>query len=149
MKKPAIAPPGKSARRNSPTTPRPKRPEPGRPRAFEDPHTRETLLSELRNHANVRIAAFKAGVARDTVYAEMERDPAFKAEVEEAREFALDMIDVTLFSTARSGDLGAICWIQKNRRPDEWQDRRRVEVGGIGSDGVPVAVTIGAAPEVE
>lgn len=122
--------------RNIPTPRAEKRPSPGRPRSFEDPQVRETLLEELRFHQNVGVAAYKAGIARDTVYAEMKRDPQFKREVEEARQLALDFVEVSVFSRARGGDLGACCWIQKNRDPEHWKDRR--DIAHSNPDGSPL-----------
>lgn len=87
---------------------------------------RETFLEHIRNGSSITGAAGAVPVSRPTVYAHMEKDPAFAAEVRAAQDACVGEVEETLWDTAVSGNPTAMIFLLTNRASDRWQDRRSI-----------------------
>lgn len=63
---------------------------------------RDTFIDALRESPNVTDAAALSGRARSTVYEERDRDPAFKAAWEDAKESGIDALEEAVFRAAKT-----------------------------------------------
>ena len=88
---------------------------------------RKMILGALRSGADMRVAARAVGVTRQAIGKLMRRNEAFKEEVEEARNFADEIIIKSLYDTAKSGNVTAMIFWLKNRKRKEWRDRHEIE----------------------
>lgn len=92
----------------------------------------------FRAGADWHLAAHLAKVSRQALEQYQERHPDIKQQWADARAEADGRIVKCLYDKAKTGDLGAICFWLKNRRPDEWRERREI----VGDKGNPVAITL-------
>jgi len=91
---------------------------------------RQQFLKALSNGLWVGAAAASAGLGRTAVYAWRHDDAQFAAEWEDAFERGTDMFENALRGLAAKGDLGAIIFALKARRPDVYNRRMMLAVGG-------------------
>ena len=87
---------------------------------------REQILGALRVGADMGMAARAVSVSRTALYKLMDRDQAFRDEVNEARNFADETIVKSLYDQARNGNTTAIVFWLKNRKRREWRDRHEI-----------------------
>lgn len=67
------------------------------------------------------------GVHRDTIYEWKKKYPEFTDAIKKGREYADIEVAKSLFSKACSGDVTAMIFWLKNRRPDWWRDQTNVK----------------------
>jgi len=79
---------------------------------------------------NVQLACKKAGVSRTLAYRRKVKDPAFAELWQEAIDLALDDLEGTAFSKAKSGDASLITWLLRCHRPEKYRERSEVAVAG-------------------
>jgi hypothetical protein len=65
----------------------------------------------------------------------MNADPAFADSVDQAEMGAHELVEDALFQAAQSGNVVAMIFYLKNRKPDEWRDRTEHQYSGKGTDG--------------
>lgn len=94
------------------------------------------VIGALRVGADMSMAARAVDVTRRALYKAMDRNAEFKAQVNEARDFADETIVKSLYDSARAGNVTAMIFWLKNRRPSEWRDRH--EFAHEGTRGGPV-----------
>lgn len=100
---------------------------------------RERLLGALAAGADVRLAARIAGVGKDAVYDWRKKHPEYAREMDEARDVADERVIHALFTSAtKSKNVTAMIFWLKNRRPNEWRDRREISAEIGGRDGGPI-----------
>lgn len=98
---------------------------------------RQQILGALRAGADVGIAASIVNCSRQAIYALRKRDPKFADAMDEARAFADEKVVRALFKAAsQEGNVTAMIFWLKNRRPDQWRDRQQVEHSG--KEGAPI-----------
>ena len=93
---------------------------------------RGQVLAALRVGADAGMASRAVGVSRTALYKLMDRDSTFKEEVDEARNFADEVIVKRLYEKAKDGDVKAITFWLKNRKRHEWRDRHEHQVDHRG-----------------
>lgn len=86
----------------------------------------EHIIGAVKAGSDMTLAAAVAGVSRQALYKHLERNPKMKARVDEARDFADEKVVRKLYTEALAGNTTAIIFWLKNRRPDEWRDRKEL-----------------------
>ncbi len=66
-------------------------------------------------------------VNRDTIYEWKKKYPEFTDAIKNGREYADIEVAKSLYSKACKGDVTAIIFWLKNRRPDQWRDQTNVK----------------------
>jgi hypothetical protein len=97
-----------------------------------DARRQALFLEAYRASGNHPAASRAAGVARQTVYDQMARNPEFKAKVLEAREAIADVLEDELIrralvTSAKGKDTTALIFALKNLCPARWADRRQTD----------------------
>ena len=97
---------------------------------------RDQLLEELRAGLTITDACGQVGIHRDTFYAWLE-DPEWSLEVDAARTFPRAQMSNVMIQAGLNGDWRPAHAYLKSVAPDEWSERREVElnVNNSGSDG--------------
>lgn len=97
-----------------------------RTRALESDKDRQRLVRALKKGVSIRAACAMAGVVHQTLLNEMDRDPAFKREVDDAQEHARATLEQRFFdaSGGKEGDWKAAMQMLSRRYPDDWAQRR-------------------------
>lgn len=121
-----------------------------RPRKFT-PDGKLKVIGALASGADLVLAARAVRATRNGLEKAWEKDPDFKAACVEARDLADETIVKRLYDEARNGNITAMIFWLKNRRPLEWRDRRDLTVGvyetdrnefvAAFSDGTPIQAT--------
>jgi hypothetical protein len=88
-------------------------------------------------------AARAIGIDRTTAYRWRAADASFAAEWEQARERKIEAVENVLYRQAMVGEAWAVCFFLKAHRPDLYNRRQVIAVGGD-----PDAPPIGIAGEV-
>jgi hypothetical protein len=91
----------------------------------------ERFLEQLRAKGTVAAAAKAANVGRSTVYDEMQRNPAFKGQVDAVMSECVELVEATLFQCALDAE-GPTRWRDRltylrARRPDLYADKLRAD----------------------
>lgn len=84
---------------------------------------REKFLEEYAKGLTVAQAARKVGVSDITVFNHINKNPDFKRRYQAAMETNTDVLEDSLHSIARGGNLTAIFGMLKARRPERWRER--------------------------
>lgn len=105
----------------------------GRPTKYEKKYCEE-IKAALAQGLSVTAASAKIGIASSTVklWAKDAKYPEFSAAVKEGQELALLYWEEINLANAKSGKGSATSVIfgLKNRAPEEWRDKREVEISG-------------------
>lgn len=95
-------------------------------------------LDEEKVGGNVSVVCSRLGISRNTAYLEKAKNKEFSDKwdeiVEEWEGKKGDILEDVLFNQARDGNITAIIFWLKNRRPDRWKDKREL----AGEDGKPI-----------
>ncbi|MFA5432287.1 MAG: hypothetical protein WC319_05375 [Candidatus Paceibacterota bacterium] len=70
------------------------------------------------------IAQEKIGIRRETLYTWKKKFPVINNALKNGKEVADYAVEMTLYKKAMAGDITAIIFWLKNRKPDQWRDRR-------------------------
>lgn len=70
------------------------------------------------------------GINRATFYRWKNKYPEFEKALAISKEIADREIENALFKAARKGNITAMIFWLKNRKPDEWRDRRDPDIAG-------------------
>ena len=101
----------------------------------------QSFLDTLRDTANVRLSAHKAGIDRTTAYRHRAKYTTFAAAWDEAIEDALDRIEARVFASAVDGDLQTARWFLSRRRPEVYGDSVALKhSGSVGTEPLKVEV---------
>jgi hypothetical protein len=99
---------------------------------------RGAYLAALRSGKHRCTASRSVGVSHSLVCMYRNEHPEFAKEETAAEMEADGQVVDSLFTTALSGNVAAICAWLYNRRPDEWKDRRKFEHSGPGGGPIPM-----------
>ena len=94
----------------------------------------ERVVGALQVGADMALAAGLIGVTREALRLYGKKYPDVQARFDEARYRADDVIVKRLYDKAKDGDVTSMIFWLKNRRGDEWRDRRDLTLSG----GAPV-----------
>ena len=86
------------------------------------------FIAALRNSANVRLACETAGVSRVVAYDWRKKDPAFRAEWDEALDDACDMLEHAIRAQALGGNILALMFLLKAHRPKIYREVVRLDI---------------------
>jgi hypothetical protein len=101
----------------------------------------DVFLRLLATNGNITHAAKGAGITRQAAYWARNADDAFKAAWDDAREQAIDTLELEAHRRAmKSSDL-LIIFLLKALRPEKYREHQQLEL--TGKSGAPVAFTIG------
>ena len=91
--------------------------------------TRELLLDNLRTGMSVQAACSLSLISRPTYYRWLEESEEWRAEVEEAIDFA-EAVNVARIKALgdERGDWRAYAWLLERRHPDRWGPKREIEI---------------------
>jgi hypothetical protein len=106
------------------------------------PKQREAFLRMLRNATSVSDAAAAIGVARRSVYRWRVDDEAFRSDWDDATETITENIESALAKAALGGDTVSMIFWLKSHRPDVYNRKQVVAIGG-DENAPPVAVVNG------
>jgi hypothetical protein len=102
----------------------------GRPTLYSD-ELREEIVKNCRmgqgTGTDWEIAAF-FGVSERTVRRWKKEHPELKAAIERANSINCDLVEASLLHLAKSGDMAAIQFFLKNRRPEKWREKKELDV---------------------
>jgi hypothetical protein len=101
---------------------------------------KDAFLRLLAEGNSVGEAAAAIGVTRRTAYNWRADDAAFRQDWDEATETSIEKIESVLYKKAVGGDLLACIFLLKARRPEIYNRKQVVAVGG-DPDSPPIAVT--------
>lgn len=106
----------------------------------------DQIVGALRVGADLAMACRAVGVTRQALQKRCKRDTKLRAEIDEARDFADDVIVKRLYDKAKEGDNTAMIFWLKNRQRHRWRDKWPEDSDGpiVGEGGVLV---VGGAPE--
>ena len=102
----------------------------GRPRVMDDAK-RALVVGYIAGGGSLTGAAGHAGVGRNTVYAEMERNQDFRAEIEKARSKSEDFL-VQRVRTHSKEDWRAASWLLERLHGQDYGNLQKHEVTGAG-----------------
>lgn len=97
-------------------------------------------VTMLESGATLALAARAIGVSRQALHKHRQGHPDFDAELAEAIEVSIDVQEAELYAislgrkTADKGQITALIYSLKNRRPDRWRERHEI----TGADGAPL-----------
>ena len=80
------------------------------------------------------------GITQSTLYAWKKSYSEISEALKKGKEVADYAVENALFKKAINGDVGAICFWLKNRRPDKWRDRPSERVADSEDDGLFAAI---------
>lgn len=89
-----------------------------------DTKKREAYLEHLRGGMRRGAAARAVGVTRQNVSVYRKKDDEFADAESQAEMDADEVVEDSLFKSAKGGNLGAQVFWLTNRRPDLWRNRR-------------------------
>jgi hypothetical protein len=102
----------------------------GRPTLYSD-ELREEIVKNCRkglgSGTNKEIAAFCC-VNESTVYRWKQKHPELEAEIQKVNGSNCDLVEGTLLHLAISGDMTAVQFYLKNRRPEKWREKKELDV---------------------
>lgn len=98
------------------------------------------FLAAFANSGNIRASAMAAGVGRTQVYNILEKDEKFRADFDEAKDEAIELLEATLRQQALSGHVTALIFLLKSLDPQTYNDR--VQVTGVNSGPVEMVATM-------
>ena len=87
-------------------------------------------------------AARACGITRQAAYLWLKNDPEFREKIAVAREEWCDVAETKLFEQVRAGFFPAIAYALKHWKPEVYDPRVRVALGG--DDGAPPIATVGS-----
>ena len=93
-----------------------------------DATARSKIIGALQVGADVKMAAAVVGCSARAIYGLRKRSEKFAQEMDDARAIADERIVKSLFDSARDGNVTAMIFWLKNRRPDQWRDRHDYEI---------------------
>lgn len=105
---------------------------------------RGKVIGTIQMGADLALAAKVVGVGRRTILDCMKADPKFREAIEEARAFADDNVIRCLYTAATQGNVSAMMFWLKNRKPNEWRDQH--DVVNKGADLVSKRLEISCTP---
>lgn len=106
------------------------------------------LLGALSAGGEMALAARIVGISRSSLYNILAADPELKDRVNEARAQADEVVIKSLYTEAtQNHDVTAMIFWLKNRRPQEWRDRREHAFVDMQTNAERIAAEIGADPE--
>ena len=88
---------------------------------------RDQLLEELRAGLTITDACGQVGISRETFYAWLD-DPEWSLEVDAARTFPRAQMTNVMIQAALAGDWRPAHAYLKSVAPDEWSERREVDI---------------------
>jgi len=99
----------------------------GRPTKFNE--SLKALMLELYKRGKTdKQVAHIVGVSIRTLHNWKANHPSFLHSLKDAKQIADDLVESSLFQMAINGNhVAAIFWL-KNRKPDEWRDKKEVDV---------------------
>ena len=74
--------------------------------------------------------AHNIGISRSTLKEWKKKYPALSAALKKSKEVADREVENALYKKALSGDTTAIIFWLKNRRPEDWRDKRETQLSG-------------------
>lgn len=101
--------------------------------------------------------AANIGISRTALYDWRKESPVITSALKKGDDKAIDKAENALYELALSGNLGALCFYLKNKRPDRWKDKRENEITGNGKmsfawsggkDGATNTDTVPASPDM-
>ena len=84
------------------------------------------FLAAFANSGNIRASALAAGVNRQHVYTTLNKDDAFRAEFDEAKEESIELLEATLRAQALSGNTTALIFLLKCLDPETYNERFQI-----------------------
>jgi hypothetical protein len=103
------------------------------------------LLERLRDGQSIRGACGSSRLPRRTLYDWMDTYPEIKEMVEEATDEGLGTIEVAMMqATSQSDDKDwrALSWMMARRFPQEYGDKKEVEITAKKADGIPEVIAM-------
>lgn len=100
---------------------------------------KEKFCAALVGGASPALAAQAVGITRGTSYAWRASDPVFAAAWEEARAHQIENVETQLYRMAMEKDLGAVIFFLKSHKPEIYNRRQLIGIGGDG-DSPPISV---------
>lgn len=76
--------------------------------------------------------ASKMGIGRSTLFRWRERSEAIRDALKKGDDNAVETAEQTLFDLAIGGNIAALIFYLKNKRPNKWRDKRDTEITGDG-----------------
>ncbi len=93
-------------------------------------------LNQLRKWAGEGLTkaeiAHNMGISRDTFVEWRKKSAVISDVIKKGEEDSIDLVENALFKAACSGNITAQIFFLKNRRPNDWKDKRENEISGNG-----------------
>jgi hypothetical protein len=98
------------------------------------------FLAAYSNSGNLRASALRAQVSRGHVYRALETDAQFRAEFDDAKDEAIELLEATLRQQALSGNTTALIFLLKCLDPATYNER--VQISGPRNGPVEMIATM-------
>lgn len=89
----------------------------------------ERLRGWARDGLTMQEIAAKIGISKSTLYSWMKKNEQFKAIISDNKEVADRRVEESLYKSALDGNVTAMIFWLKNRKPGAWRDKRDLDVG--------------------
>jgi hypothetical protein len=100
---------------------------------------KDRFCAALVGGASPALAAQAVGISRGTAYAWKASDAAFAAQWDEACAHKIENVETQLYRMAMEKDLGAVIFFLKSHRPEIYNKRQLIGIGG-DADSPPINV---------
>lgn len=113
-------------------------------RAQKDPRFLD-LIERLRDGQSIRGACGSSRFPISSLYEWMEKEPEIKSLVEEAKDEGLGTLEVNMMqaiSQSDDKDWRAISWMMARRFPQEYGDKKEVEITAKQANGIPEVIAM-------
>ncbi len=74
--------------------------------------------------------AHNMGIARSTLFIWRDKSKDISDAIKRGADASVDLVENALFSAAVSGNITAQIFFLKNKRPNDWKDKRDTEISG-------------------
>lgn len=110
-----------------------RRNEAGSMQDWEQPEALERLENWIGEGLTLACIAEKMGITRTTLFEWRKKSPIITASFKKGENRAVDNVENALYSAAINGNITAQIFFLKNKRPQDWKDKRDTEItGGSG-----------------
>lgn len=92
------------------------------------PEKRKAFLDAIAAGKSLTTAADAASTSTVTIRRWLRRSSTFRAAFEQAGDAAVDFLEDVLDRKARAGEIAAVIFSLKGRRPDKWRDGPQVQI---------------------
>lgn len=105
---------------------------------WEKPENLSKITEWCENGLTMEEVASNIGIGTSTLYAWCHRSPIINETLKDARDVAVCKVENALYELCMKGNVTAMIFFLKNRRPEEWKDRRETDNTNTNKDVIEI-----------